>query len=428
MVQRRRAGTIELVAGLAAAGLIVLATHPGVAAERWVAAGDGVLRAALTAAAPGDVLRLRSGHHDGPLQIDRPITIEGEKDSVIDGGGQGSVITVSAPEVALRGLTIVNSGARLETEDSGIFVDKDGDGVLIEGNRLAGNLIGVFLKGPQDAVVRDNRIVGRDDLRMNERGNGVQLWNTPGSVVERNDIRQGRDGIFVTTSKDNAFRHNRFRDLRFAIHYMYTNRSEVIGNRSSGNHAGYAIMFSDRLVIRDNRSDGDRDHGFLLNYANRSEIAGNSVRGGAEKCVFIYNANRNQFIDNRFEGCEIGIHFTAGSERNEIVGNAFIANRSQVKYVGTREIEWSREGRGNYWSDNSAYDLDGDGIADRPYQPNDLADQIVWRHPLGKLLLNSPALQILRWAQAELPALHPGGVSDSFPLMQPRGSGPGQEG
>ena len=70
-------------------------------------------------------------------------------------------------------------------------------------------------------------------------------------------------------------------------------------------------------------------------------------------------------------------------------------------------------------SDNIAFDLDGDGLADTPYRPNDLVDQIVWRHPLAKLLLNSPATQLLRWAQSAFPALYPGGVTDSHPLMAP---------
>ena len=85
----------------------------------------------------------------------------------------------------------------------------------------------------------------------------------------------------------------------------------------------------------------------------------------------------------------------------------------------TRAVEWSSEGRGNHWSDNSGYDLDGDGIADQAYRPNDLVDQIVWRHPLALLLLNSPATQLLRWAQSTFPGLTPGGVRDSFPLMSP---------
>ena len=77
-----------------------------------------------------------------------------------------------------------------------------------------------------------------------------------------------------------------------------------------------------------------------------------------------------------------------------------------MKYVGTRDIEWSKKGRGNYWSDHLAFDLDGDGIADEPYQPErpGRSDRLALsRWP--SLLLNSPATQILRWAQSAFPTL-----------------------
>jgi len=398
----------------ALAGVVLMGSVAAFAAESQGRA----LQTVLDAAAPGSVLQLSAGTYTGPALIDKTLTIDGGG-AVIDGAGQGSVITVEAPDVVLRNLVVRNSGIDLSEHDSGIFVGKGGDRALVENNRIEGNLIGIYLWGPDDAQVRDNVIVGLDDLRLNERGNGVQLWNTPGSIVENNDVRLGRDGIFVTTSHHNVFRGNRFRDVRFAVHYMYTNDSRVEGNLSQGNHLGFAIMFSDRLEILDNRSEGDRDHGLLLNYANGSRIEGNRVTGGAHKCVFIYNANKNDLLDNHFEGCDIGIHFTAGSERNAVSGNAFINNRTQVKYVGTRHIEWSAEGRGNYWSDAASFDLDGNGIGDRAYHPNDLVDQVLWRHPSAKLLINSPALHLLRWAQAEFPALHPGGVTDSAPLMRP---------
>ena len=178
----------------------------------------------------------------------------------------------------------------------------------------------------------------------------------------------------------------------------------------------------------------------LFNYANYAEIDGNWVAGGSldniassrdegpdeergmvpeakpaqglrtgpEKCVFIYNTNHNKFRNNWFERCGIGVHFTAGSEGNEITGNAFVGNRNQVKYVGTRDLDWSKGGRGNYWSDNPAFDLNGDGIADTAYRPNDLVDRVLWTAPAAKVLINSPAVQVLRWAQAQFPALYPG--------------------
>ena len=85
---------------------------------------------------------------------------------------------------------------------------------------------------------------------MSARGNGVSIWNSPGSIVEANEISFGRDGIFVITSRDNVFRDNRFRDLRFAVHYMYADKGTVSGNDSAGNHVGYALMYSAGLTRR----------------------------------------------------------------------------------------------------------------------------------------------------------------------------------
>ena len=389
-----------------------------------VSAGDDFLSSALAAASPGDTLLLAPGEHKGHLTIDKEVTLIGQPGARIVGDGVGHVLDLAAPGIEIRGLVITGSGLKLESEDSGIFLRPEAAGATIENNDLNDNLIGVYIKGAREAQVRGNRIAGRRDLRVNERGNGIQIWNAPGAVVEDNTIRFGRDGIFVTTSKRNIFRNNTFRDLRFAVHYMYTNRSQVIDNRSFGNHVGYAIMFSKALEISGNLSAGDRDHGFLLNYTNSSELTGNRVTGGAaasgpDKCLFIYNTNKNSFSGNLFRDCGIGIHFTAGSEGNLLTGNAFLNNRRQVKYVGTRHIEWSADGRGNFWSDNLSYDLNDDGIADAPYHPNDLVDQILWRHPLAKLLLNSPAAQVLRWSQRAFPHLRPGGVIDSNPLMVP---------
>jgi nitrous oxidase accessory protein len=403
---------------------IIFTSFPAMAREWRVEPGKGTLQSAIDSAQAGDSLQLAAGTYTGSVNIHRSLILSGNGvngiagASIIDGEGSSHVITVAAPDVVIRGLNIQRSGNVAEDEDSGIFITDKGDRTRIEDNHLENNLIGVYLKAPESVVVRDNVIIGSQFHRMNDRGNGIYLWNTPGSIIRDNVIRFGRDGIFVNGSRDNIFSGNHLSDLRFAVHYMYAHDSEVSGNVSINNHVGFAIMFSDRIIARNNISSGDAERGLFFNAANYSTIAGNRVVG-AEKCVFIYNANFNQINNNSFEGCQIGIHFTAGSEKNEIYANAFINNRSQVKYVGTRYIEWSKNGHGNYWSDNAAFDIDSNGIADQVYKPNDLVDQIVWRHPLAKLLLNSPSVQLIKWVQSEFPALHPGGVTDSRPLMLP---------
>ncbi|MFC3568878.1 nitrous oxide reductase family maturation protein NosD [Paracoccus sp. TOH] len=426
--------------------LALLLSSP-LAADRLRPADDAGLAQALANARPGDEILLGAGRWRGPLLIATPLTLRGEPGAVVDGAGQGHVIAVDAPDVRITGLGVTGSGSDLDRMDSGIFLTKRATGARVDGNVLTDNLHGIRIQGARDALVSGNRITGRLG-RQSELGNGVSVWNAPGAAVEDNEIAQGRDGIFVSVSKKNAFRNNRIHDTRFAIHYMNTSDSEVSGNVSRDNAMGYAIMFSDRLTVTGNSSENDRDYGFLFNSANRSVLSGNRVIGrpapesrwrdmgqsleagvpapdpasagnriAPEKCVFIYNANKNRFTGNHFEGCAIGIHFTAGAEGNLMSRNDFVQNRVQVKYVGTRYLEWSLDGVGNYWSDNAAFDLNGDGLADSAYRPNDMVDKVMWTAPQARMLLTSPAVQILRFAQSRFPALLPGGVTDSHPLM-----------
>ena len=401
--------------------LAMCLTLPGTARAEVarVDPGAGALELAVRNAQAGDFLRLAQGVHDGTIEIDKPLTLACETGAEIRGTGKGSVLVVTAADVEISGCTITGSGNDHQEIDSAIRLLTGADGSRVIGNRLLGNLYGVDIHGAKKVLVQGNLIEGRRDHRMNDRGNGIYVWNAPGADVIGNDVRWGRDGIFVNTSHSNSFRQNRFRDLRFAVHYMYANNSEVSDNLSIGNHLGYAVMYSKRVTVLNNVSVDDRQHGVMLNYTNSSDIRGNLVLNGHEKCLFIYNAHKNDISDNRFERCGIGVHFTAGSERNAMSGNAFVGNRTQVKYVGSRWLDWSADGRGNYWSDFAAYDLDGDGVADTAYRPNDSMDHILWSQPSAKLLLGAPAVQLVRWAQSEFPALLPGGVMDSAPLMQP---------
>lgn len=411
---------IRTLCKLVCAALLWAAPASAYGDDIVIEAGRDHLIEAMTQARAGDRILLSPGLYLGNFIIDKALTLVGGKDVVFDGGGVGSVISVTATDVTIKGLTIRGSGSDHTTSDSGIFLDRTAHHARVENNFLDGNLIGVYVWGQRDAEIVSNTITGRQDFRMNDRGNGVYVWNAPGAVVAYNDIRYGRDGVFVNASNDNHFIGNRFRDLRFAVHYMYTHDSEILDNVSIRNHAGYSLMFSDRLTVKRNYSFHDDKHGFLLNYANKSSFEDNQVIQSPNKCVFIYNSNRNIFLDNWFEGCAIGVHFTGGSEHNTMSGNSFLNSENQVKYVGTRWVEWSKDGVGNYWSDHSGFDLNGDGISENAYKPNDLIDQMIWRHPSVKSLLTSPAVKMLRWAQGQFPALYPGGVIDRSPMMQPK--------
>ncbi len=411
-------GGLRPILGIALCVLLALVA-PASAKDVRVVAGASGLQQAVANAEPGDRLIIAAGTYSGPIVIDKPLSIEAAAGTVVENEGAGTVLKVLAPDVTVRGLTLRGSGSRGEDFDSGIYVEKGADRPLIENNHLEGNLFGIVLHGCHDAIVRNNTIANRNDLWLNDRGNGIHVWNNTGSLVEGNRVKGGRDGIFIEVSHGNIIRGNHLEHLRFAVHYMYANRNEVTDNVSIRNHVGYALMYSDHIRVLRNISIADLEHGLMLHTTHHSEAADNYIYGTGEKCLFIYTSAVNDIHGNRLEACGIGVHFTGGSERNNFYANSFVGNETQVKYTGLRLYEWSKDGRGNYWSDNPAFDLDGDGIADTAYRPNTLVDWVLWKYPLVKLLLSSPAVETLRYVQQQFPTLYPGGAIDSYPLMTP---------
>ncbi|MFB9147783.1 nitrous oxide reductase family maturation protein NosD [Halomonas alkalicola] len=421
-----------LLSLLGGCGLLLTATFAF--GELRIAPGDGPLQLHIDAAAPGSELILAEGLYSGSILIDKPLTLRGDSGAILDGEGSGDVIRVTSPDVRIEGLTLRNSGFNLTDMNAGIHAEREAHRIHVEDNVLENVAFGLWLWHLEAPSVIGNRIAGNTSVRSQDRGDAIRLYNISGGTIADNDVRDSRDAIYVDTSRDLTFRNNRLRDSRFGIHYMFTHGGKIVGNHTSGTRAGYALMMSRDLEVVNNRSERDMNYGILMNYVNYSTIAGNDIRGitawhgpggsehgvtlGAEgKALFIYNSQHNEIRGNRLADSEMGIHLTAGSENNRLYANAFINNRQQVMYVATRHQEWSRDGRGNYWSDYLGWDLDGDGIGDTPYEPNDAVDRLLWRHPEARLLLHSPAVVALRWVQRQFPIFRAQGVQDSAPLM-----------
>lgn len=424
----------------ALAAVIALQLPGWVFAADWTATPDEPLQALIDRTAAGDHVRLPAGRYRGPLRIDRTLRLSGEPGAVIDGGGVGTAIELSAPQSVIEDLAIENWGKNLTTMDAAIFVERTANGSIIRNNTLSGPAFGIWLDAVADVQVVDNVIRGDTGLRSQDRGNGVHLFNVRNALVARNDIRQTRDGIYIDTSSHSVLRNNHLQDLRYGVHYMYAYDNRVEGNLTRHTRTGYALMQSKRLEVIGNRSVEDENYGILMNNITHSTLRGNQIEsirqpvdpdgeglvsGSDGKAIFIYNSQFNRFEGNRFATSDIGIHLTAGSEDNVVVGNAFVGNRQQVMYVATRPQEWSENGRGNYWSDYLSWDLSNDGIGDTPYEPNDAMDRLLWRYPAARLLMDSPSVLTLRWVQRQFPVFRPQGVKDSAPLMlEPAPAGP----
>ncbi|MGB0895434.1 MAG: nitrous oxide reductase family maturation protein NosD [Parashewanella sp.] len=379
-----------------------------------------------------DEILLKAGEYQGNFSIKHPLTLKSIQPhkAVINSGGKGNGIYVKSEHVTVESLTVINWGDDLTEQDAGIYVDKNSHHLALINNQLQGDAFGIWVDKCDDVKVIDNTVVGNPKLRSSDRGNGIQLASVTNGIIRGNTASLVRDGLYVIASKNNTLEHNTMHDLRYGIHYMYSYDNKVQYNLSYNTRAGYALMSSRRLIVNHNVTRNSEDYGFLLNYITQSDISynivdhvwtkpENKVLGREGKGLFVYNSGYNTISHNIVDTAEIGIHLTAGSEKTKVFANSFINNPVQVKYVVNREEEWSKDGVGNYWSNYLGWDLNHDGRGDTPFEPNDGIDKMVWQYPEAKMLLDSPAVLILRWIQSQFPVLKPVGVKDSHPLMKP---------
>ncbi|PCI67576.1 MAG: copper-binding protein [Gammaproteobacteria bacterium] len=382
----------------------------------------------------GDVILLSTGEYFGNLIITKQITLRGKMGAVINAQGKGHAIILKNSHITLENLKIINWGDDLTDQNSGIYSTdkvkgKKATGLLINNNDLIGDGFGIWLNNADQAVVSNNKVKGNLKLRSSDRGNGIQISNVTNSLISNNEASETRDGIYVISSQDNIIEKNIVHDLRYGIHYMYSYDNVVQYNTAYNTRAGYALMSSRRLIIKDNKTTDSEDYGFLLNFITESTFTGNRVKnvwtkpenkvlGRDGKGLFVYNSGYNTLENNTIDTAEIGIHLTAGSENIKIYGNYFINNPTQVKYVSNKKQEWSKDGRGNYWSNYLGWDMNNDGVGDVAFEPNDGIDKLVWQYPEMKMIMDSPAILILRWVQRQFPVLKPPGVKDSYPLME----------
>ncbi len=392
------------------------------------------LQSVLDNSQPGDQIVLAKGVYQGNFIVSHAVEITGEAGAVIDGQNKDHTLLINSADVYIHNLRIQNWGIDLTDLDSGIFVSRSAANTHIENNYLQGGGFGIWVDASPDVKIVANKVEGDLSMRSSDRGNGIHLYNVKGALAKDNEVWHTRDGIYIDTSNGNELIGNHLHDLRYGVHYMYSYHNLVKDNFTLNTRTGYALMQSKHLTVIGNRSQNDANYGILMNYITNSTLKNNRVTGvqnnrnphmqqstnlaGLEgKALFIYNSLFNEIRDNLFAESDMGIHLTAGSEDNVLSGNAFVSNKEQVKYVATRTQDWSDNGVGNFWSDYLGWDMDGDGIGDVEYEPNDSVDRLLWKFPSAKLLLNSPAVETLRWVQRQFPILKSPGVVDSHPLM-----------
>ena len=424
-------GRLPLMAIVIALPFLLLpVTASAVRAQGDVMTVDGddpaALAEALALAEAGDTLEVSGGPYSGPLVVDKAITLSGQGWPVIEGGGHGTVVRITAPGVQVRGFVIRNSGDSLDEENSGIAVEAAD--VEIANNRLEETLFGIYLREAPGSTVRDN-VIHSKDLAVARRGDAIRVWYSNGVRIENNDIEKGRD-VVLWYSEDLGVFNNRVSDGRYGLHFMYCDDASIEGNLLMNNSVGAFLMYSRRLSLHNNTIVGNRGpsgYGVGLKDMDDAVIQENLFVDNRIG-IFLDNSPREvdsigQVLGNVLAYNDVGITLLPSVRHNQFSDNSFIENHEQVSVAGGGRLQgnaWSVERRGNYWSDYAGYDADGDGLGDLPYRSERLFENLTDRDSKLRLFLFSPAVQAVDFAARAFPFVKPQPkLTDDYPKMEP---------
>jgi nitrous oxidase accessory protein len=384
--------------------------------------GPAALQEWISSAPPGAILRVPPGVYHGPIVIDKPLTLLGDGQAVLDGLGRGTVVHIIAPDVTMKGFVIKNSGRSLAHEDSGILVEAPR--ARIEENELSDVLFGIYLKNAPGSIIRANRVRGLD-VPEAERGDALRLWYSSDVLIEGNQTYNARDAIIWYSARVTV-RANRFQGGRYGVHLMYCKEITIESNLLSKNFVGVYAMYTQNLTLRQNLSLGHRGpsgYGIGLKDTDNAQIVENVIADNSVG-AFIDNSPSESnssvlFRRNLFAYNETAVLMFPSVRGDVFTENSFIENFEQVGIAGGGEPHgnsWTQ----NYWGDYLGYDADNDGIGDLVYKSERLFEHLIDRHPQLRLFLYSPAIQALEFAARALPIFKPQPkLTDPRPLMAP---------
>jgi nitrous oxidase accessory protein len=387
---------------------------PGRLEGRPAAADLSPLQERVDRAQPGERIIVDGGVHEGDLIIDRPVILSGRNRPLLRGSGRGSVVRVRAGNVIVEGFDIDGRGTGdLGKDTSGIHVAAPR--VTVRDCRIRGTLFGIYLLAADDAVVEANAIDGIPGRDPGEIGSGIHVWNSHRFLLTANTITRTRDGFYIQSSTNGRVTRNRASDLRYGLHYMFSDDNVFEDNVFERGAAGAALMYSHRLAFRRNqfvRNRGFASVGLLLKACD-DVIAEDNLIADNARGIFLEGSYRNRFAHNIIAMSDMALVIYDSSGHNVFEGNSFIGNLTPLSLSGKRtDTRFAR----NYWSEHREPDLDGDGIADRPYRLSSVFDHLRSNLTAADLFSQSAAAAALGVAERAFPVLDPVPVLDPQPL------------
>jgi len=375
------------------------------------------IKKGVALAQDGDTVLVKKGvYKERLINMSKAIHIIGEGYPIIDGENETeSIFAINAIDFSISGFHFKNVAMSYTKEISAIFISNSKN-FTIKDNVLENVFYGFIIQESRYGLIQNNKITGHAEDESTA-GNGVHVWKSKHLRIEQNTVSGMRDGLYLEFLNKSFISNNTSKDnVRYGLHFMFSNNNEYHHNEFKNNGAGVAVMFSKFIKMHHNTFHfnwGSSSYGLLLKEINDAEIhhnyfEQNTIAINIDGCSRI-NYQNNHFVRNGW-----AIKFTGGCYANIFNYNNFLSNSFDLSYNSRLN---DNKFEANYWSEYTGYDLDKNDIGDIPYRPVKLFSYIVNRTPETLILLRSLFVDIINFSEKVSPVFTPDELVDSKPIM-----------
>jgi nitrous oxidase accessory protein len=376
------------------------------------------IKEAVNLAKEGDTVFVKKGvYKEKTIFVTKGIHIIGQDFPVLDAENRSdSLFAVSADNFSITGFKFKNIGLSYTKEIAGIFVSKSKNFIL-KNNIFEDVFYAFIIQSSKYGVIKSNKIFGQA-VSETSSGNGIHIWKSSHMRVEGNTISGMRDGIYLEFIQlSHIFNNTSENNVRYGLHFMFSNNNEYYKNEFKTNGAGVAVMFSKHIKMHHNTFHlnwGTASYGLLLKEINDANIHDNVFEKNTIG-INIDGCNRISYKNNHFIRNGWALKFTGGCYSNVFEFNNFMHNAFDLSYNSRLN---NNKFEANYWSDYTGYDLNKDGIGDVPFRPVKLFSYVVQQSPETLVLLRSLFVDIINFSEKVSPIFTPDNLRDNKPLMQ----------
>jgi parallel beta-helix repeat protein len=270
---------------------------PGGAATITVPADYPTIQGAIDQAARGDAIMVEAGYY--PEQLVIPVedcSILGNGSPVIDGGGTGYAVEITANNVTFSGFVLTNPGHHGIVLATGTIRNR------ISGNHFNNTRYALYAPNSDDLVVRGNIFTKTDTY-------AVQSWWSDRCRIEGNTITDcGRDGINLLFVDGATIRNNTAAECE---------------------NAGIILQSATGCMI-DANGIRNGTAGIMLSSSTGNTISNNTITNVRSGIQFPVPSGGNALSGNLISGCEAGISLLPAATPNTLQHNTLSANRCNL--------------------------------------------------------------------------------------------------